>query len=423
MTNKAATTNALLLVVFLLLSTACIAQTNKKDLESKKKKLQDDINYTSKLLKETKTSKNNSLKELAILNNQIGKRQNLINTLKDEVTQLDNRIEANQQSYDSLSTSLTSLKKEFARVVNFTYKYRHNTSTMAYLLAGEDFAKAHNRSKYLTLYARYRKAQARKIEIVQKQLVVVNTQIDTDLKNKVSVLGANEKEKKVLTNDKQAQEKIVKNLQKTEATLKTQLAKKKAEAAKLSSAINTIIENDIKASKVKAAKTAKAPEKKGSTTAKKAEPVKENVITLTPEAKITSTGFENNKGRLPWPVEKGFISSGFGAHPHPVLKGITTNNNGIDISTDKGATARAIFDGEVSGVVSIPGAGQAVIIRHGEYLSVYSNLGSVSVSKGSKVKAKQAIGTVGEGDEGAELHLEVWKNKTKLNPQSWISAK
>ncbi len=423
MTNKAATTNALLLVVFLLLSTACIAQPNKKDLESKKKKLQDDINYTSKLLKETKTSKNNSLKELAILNNQIGKRQNLINTLKDEVTQLDNRIEANQQSYDSLSTSLTSLKKEFARVVNFTYKYRHNTSTMAYLLAGEDFAKAYNRSKYLTLYARYRKAQARKIEIVQKQLVVVNTQIDTDLKNKVSVLGANEKEKKVLTNDKQAQEKIVKNLQKTEATLKTQLAKKKAEAAKLSSAINTIIENDIKASKVKAAKTAKAPEKKGSTTAKKVEPVKENVITLTPEAKITSTGFENNKGRLPWPVEKGFISSGFGAHPHPVLKGITTNNNGIDISTDRGATARAIFDGDVSGVVNIPGAGQAVIIRHGEYLTVYSNLGSVSVSKGSKVKAKQSIGTVGADDDGAVLHLEVWKNKTKLNPSGWLIAR
>jgi septal ring factor EnvC (AmiA/AmiB activator) len=423
LTNKAATTNALLLVVFLLLSTACIAQPNKKDLESKKKKLQDDINYTSKLLKETKTSKNNSLKELAILNNQIGKRQNLINTLKDEVTQLDNRIEANQQSYDSLSTSLTSLKKEFARVVNFTYKYRHNTSTMAYLLAGEDFAKAYNRSKYLTLYARYRKAQARKIEIVQKQLVVVNTQIDTDLKNKVSVLGANEKEKKVLTNDKQAQEKIVKNLQKTEATLKTQLAKKKAEAAKLSSAINTIIENDIKASKVKAAKTAKAPEKKGSTTAKKVEPVKENVITLTPEAKITSTGFENNKGRLPWPVEKGFISSGFGAHPHPVLKGITTNNNGIDISTDRGATARAIFDGDVSGVVNIPGAGQAVIIRHGEYLTVYSNLGSVSVSKGSKVKAKQSIGTVGADDDGAVLHLEVWKNKTKLNPSGWLIAR
>jgi len=409
--------------VFLLLSAACIGQPNKKDLESKKKKLQDDINYTSKLLKETKTSKNNSLKELAILNNQIGQRQNLINTLKDEVTQLDSRIGANQQSYDSLSTSLTGLKKEFARVVNFTYKYRNNTSTMAYLLAGEDFAKAYNRSKYLTLYARYRKEQARKIEIVQKQLVAVNTQIDTDLKNKVSVLGANEKEKKVLTNDKQAQEKIVKNLQKTEATLKTQLAKKKAEAAKLSSAINSIIENDIKASKVKAAKTVKAPEKKGGTLAKKVEPVKENVITLTPEAKITSTGFENNKGRLPWPVEKGFISTGFGTHPHPVLKGITTNNNGIDISTDKGATARTIFDGEVSGVVSIPGAGQAVIIRHGEYLSVYSNLGSVSVSKGSKVKAKQAIGNVGEGDEGAELHLEVWKNKTKLNPARWLIAR
>ena len=405
----------------MLLSFSAIGQTSKKDLEAKKKKLQDDINKTSKLLNETKASKKNSLKELAVLNNRIGQRQNLINTLKDEVDLLDNQIGANQQSYDSLNNSLSGLKKEFARVVNFTYKYRNNSSTMAYLLAGEDFAKAYNRGKYLTLYARYRKEQARKIEVVKKQLVAMNTQIDTDKKSKVTVLSQNEKEKKVLTTDKQAQEAIVKNLQKTEANLRAQLNKKKAEAAKLSSAINNIIENDIKASKAKAAKEVKPT--KGSNPAKKAEPVKENVITLTPEAKLTSTGFENNKGRLPWPVEKGFISSGFGNHPHPVLKGITTNNNGIDISTDKGATARAIFDGEVSGVITIPGAGQAVIIRHGEYLTVYSNLGSVSVSKGSKVKAKQSIGTVGSGDDGAELHLEVWKNKTKLNPASWIIAK
>lgn len=406
----------------MLLSFAAQGQTSKKDLEAKKKKLQDDINKTSKLLNETKASKNNSLKELAVLNNRIGQRQNLINTLKDEVNLLDNQIGANQQSYDSLNTSLSGLKKEFARVVNFTYKYRNNAGTMAYLLAGEDFAKAYNRSKYLTLYARYRKEQARKIEIVKKQLVAINAQIDTDKKSKVTALTQNEKEKKVLTTDKQAQETIVKNLQKTEANLRAQLNKKKAEAAKLSSAINNIIENDIKVSKAKAAKEAKK-NPKGSGTAKKAEPVKENVITLTPEAKLTSTGFENNKGRLPWPVEKGFISSAFGNHPHPVLKGITTNNNGIDISTDKGATARAIFDGEVSGVVTIPGAGQAVIIRHGEYLTVYSNLGSVSVSKGSKVKAKQSIGTVMEGDDGAELHLEVWKNKTKLNPASWLIAR
>jgi septal ring factor EnvC (AmiA/AmiB activator) len=410
------------LALCLLLSTATVAQTSKKDLENKKKKLQDDINNTSKLLNETKASKKNSLKELAILNNRIGQRENLINTLTDEVVLLDDQIGANQQSYDSLNTSLSGLKKEFARVVNFTYKYRNNNSTMAYLLAGEDFAKAYNRSKYLTLYARYRKEQARKIEDVQKQLLAVNDQIVTDRKSKVTVLSENVKEKKVLTNDKKTQETIVKNLQKTEANLKAQLNKKKAEAAKLSSAITNIIENDIKASKAKAAKTVKAPEK-GSNPTKKVEPVKENVITLTPEAKITSTGFENNKGRLPWPVEKGFVSSTFGTHAHPVLKAITTNNNGIDISTDRGATARCIYDGEVSGVVSIPGAGQAVIIRHGEYLTVYSNLGSVSVAKGSKVKAKQAIGTVGDGDDGAELHLEVWKNKTKLNPQSWLIAR
>lgn len=411
-----------LVIAFIIaFSISAVAQPNKKDLENKKKKLQDDIKYTSKLLNETRASQKTTLKELVTLKKQIGQREQLINNLKDEVGLLDNQIGANQQSYDSLQTVFNNLKAEFARVVNFTYKYRHNASTLSYLLGGDDFTRAYNRTKYLNLYAKYRKQQVAKIQAVQAQIKLVNDKITTDRQNRVGVLNMNETQKRSLDKDKKQQEKVIGDLKKTEANLKAQLNKKKAEAAKLSSAINTIIENDIKKSKA-VAKKPTTPTKPGSKPAK-VEPIKENVITLTPEAKLTSTGFENNKGRLPWPVEKGFVSSSFGNHPHPVLTGITTNNNGIDITTDKGATVRAIFDGEVSGVVSIPGAGQAVIIRHGEYLTVYSNLGSVSVSKGAKVKAKQSIGTVGDGDNGPEIHLEVWKNKTKLNPQGWIIAK
>lgn len=409
-------------IALIFLSTSLAAQTSKKDLENKKKKLQDEINSTNKQLEATRNSKNLSLKELNLLKNQIGQRQNLINTLSSELNQLNAEMNANQHTYDSLQTALGTLKKEFARIVNYTYKFRNQNSTLSYLLTGEDFNKAYKRAKYLDLYSKYRKAQAIKIQNLQKQLLALNDQIVANRSTKIVVINQNENQKKALTGDKLEQEKIVKKLQKTETELKAQIKKKQGEANKLQNAIKKIIDDEIK-------KSAEVPKKitpKGGTgeTTKAKTPVKTETITLTPEAKLTSQNFENNKGRLPWPVEKGFISSSFGTQPHPVLTGITVNNNGIDISTDKGATARAVFDGEVSGVINIPGAGQAIIIRHGEYLSVYANLNSVSVAKGSKVKAKQSIGTVGYNtDDGSVIHLEIWKGKTKLNPAGWIAAR
>jgi murein DD-endopeptidase MepM/ murein hydrolase activator NlpD len=143
---------------------------------------------------------------------------------------------------------------------------------------------------------------------------------------------------------------------------------------------------------------------------------------MTPETAALSGKFEANRGKLPWPVDKGAITETFGTHAHPVLKGITTYNNGIDIATSKNAPVKAIYEGEVMGVVSIPGSGDAILIKHGEYLTVYSNLGRVTVEKGQKVKTGTVIGNAGENDEGVtEAHLEIWKGKTKLNPALWIA--
>jgi len=414
----------LIFIAFIFLSTNLAAQTSKKDLENKKKKLQDEISNTNKLLEATRNSKNLSIKELNLLNNKIGQRQNLINTLSTELSQLNAEMNANQHTYDSLQTALGTLKKEFARIVNYTYKFRNQNSTLSYLLTGEDFNKAYKRAKYLDLYSKYRKAQALKIQELQKQLLALNDQIVANRSTKIVVINQNENQKKELTGDKLEQEKIVKKLQKTETELKAQIKKKQGEANKLQNAIKKIIEDEIKKSAEVPKKATSGLDGKGGSTAKIKTPVKTETITLTPEAKLTSQNFESNKGRLPWPVEKGFISSSYGAQPHPVLTGITINNNGVDISTDKGATARAVFDGEVSGVINIPGAGQAIIIRHGDYLSVYANLSSVSVAKGSKVKAKQSIGIVGyNNNDGSVIHLEIWKGKTKLNPAGWIAAR
>jgi septal ring factor EnvC (AmiA/AmiB activator) len=227
-----------------------------------------------------------------------------------------------------------------------------------------------------------------------------------------------------LSQEKKDQEIEINALKKKEQTLKKTLAAKEATKKKLDAEIRKVIEREIARERTAAAKKKEKPKEKGTATASsntKATP-KETVLKVTPETAALSGKFEANKGKLPWPVEKGVITETFGNHAHPVLKGITTNNNGIDIATSKDARVKSVYEGEVMGVVSIPGSGSAVLIKHGEYISVYSNLKSTSVAKGQKVKTGQALGTAGENEDGVpEAHFEIWKEKTKLNPASWLA--
>lgn len=417
-------------VVFLLVIPILAQQqptSKKSDLEKKKKALTTEIEDTKKLLDEAKKNKKTSLKELLAIKKQINNRQLLIDGLQGEVSLLDNQLKANQQTYDSLQTTHTALKNEYARIANYAYKNRGmRKSIWGYLLGGDGFKKAFNRYKYLKLYSNYRRAQANELVNNQTQLLNVNNTIVAGRSQKVSLLNDQKTERSLLDKDKREQETTVKKLQKTEDALKAALKKKKNDAEKLRLAIENIIEKEIKAAPAKPKTTTKTKSTtKGSTktSTPKETPKAEPVITLTPEASALSDKFEGNKGRLPWPVEKGFVSSAYGEHPHPVLKGITVKNNGIDIASAAGATVRAVYDGEVTGIVSIPGAGQAIIIRHGNYLTVYSNLASVSVSKGSKVTTKQTLGTVADNGDGPELHFEVWVGKSKVNPQSWLTPR
>ena len=228
--------------------------------------------------------------------------------------------------------------------------------------------------------------------------------------------------------EKKEQEETLSVLKKKEKTLKKDLEKKRADARKLDGSIQRVIEREIAKERSRAEAKSKAKseaERKKAVSAGKPVPEtpKEPEMRVTTETRALSGKFESNKGRLPWPVDRGVISESFGTHPHPVLKGISTNNNGINISTSAGASVKSIFAGEVSGVISIPGANMAIIIKHGEYLTVYSNLASASVSKGQKVSARQSIGVADRDDSGnkSEAHLEIWKGKTKLNPADWIS--
>jgi septal ring factor EnvC (AmiA/AmiB activator) len=257
----------------------------------------------------------------------------------------------------------------------------------------------------LQQYAEYRRAQANLIVQTQQSLTDKLEELASKKQNKSTLLTEKEGEKEKLTKEKEEQVEVLNDLKAKESDLKKQLKKKQQDAEKLQKAIEDLIADEIKKAKAKS---------KSSGITKGYE--------LTPEELQLSSSFTTNKGKLPWPCERGIITSTFGEHAHPVLQGIKVKNNGIDISTQEGASARAAFDGEVTGVISIPGAGKAIIISHGEYRTVYSNLNDVYVKMGDKIKTKQAVGKIitDTSDSKTELHFEVWKWDQIQDPKLWL---
>jgi len=367
---------------------------------------------------------------LKALNKKLSDRMRLINTIQTEINLLSSTITTNSKRIQELQSDLTRMRETYARLVKRAYMNRNQRSALLLFFSAQNIQQAYKRLYYLKTYTTYRKEQAKQIQYAQNELSGKMQVLRTDLNSKQALLGSEEQEKQELSKEKKEQETTLSKLQKKEKTLKKELIKKEAAKKKLDSEIRKVIEREIakeraavKAREAKAAKTT-ASKPKASDPAKPAEkkPAAAPEIKMTPETAALSGKFEANQGKLPWPVDKGAITETFGTHAHPVLKGITTYNNGIDIATSKNAPVKAIYDGEVMGVVSIPGSGDAILIKHGEYLTVYSNLGRVVVEKGQKVKTGTVIGNAGENDEGVtEAHLEIWKGKTKLNPALWIA--
>jgi septal ring factor EnvC (AmiA/AmiB activator) len=308
---------------------------------------------------------------------------------------------------------MTQLKEEYANMIRFAQRNQGSYQRLMYVFASSDFNQAYKRLKYLQQYSENRKRQAALIDSTQQQLHSKKQTLQLQKDEKTSLRNSELKQKQNLEEDKKEQDRLLANLQDREKKLKKQLAEKQKAKRKLDKAIDDLIRKEIASAKKKAT----ASGKKNVTS--------ENVFSLTPEAQKLSSSFAGNKGKLPWPVEKGTVSSSFGEHPHPELKGIVIKNNGIDIRSTTNSSARTIFDGEVTGIITIPGANSAVIIRHGEYLSVYSNLASVNVKKGDKVTTRQKIGSVYTDTEESvtELHLEIWKGTIKLDPAGWLARK
>lgn len=399
------------------------AQANKDDLEQKRKQLLEEIQYTQKLLNKTKENKKASMADLNALNNQIELRQKLIGNTQSQIGSYNHQISENLQLLQQKQDELKQLKAEYAEAIVLTYKQNRFANKLLFLASSESFGEALRRLNYLKRYTEYRKQQAELILLTQELINTTITDIDGQKKTKEIMLQSQVQEKKQLTQTKVQKDKVVKSLKAEEKNLQATITKKQQEANKLNAQIEAIIKKEIEDAKKKAAEEAAknkpAPTSPGQqpTTPNKSNP-------QTPEYTQLTTSFLGNKGKLPWPVEKGFISKSFGSQPHPDLPGVVIENNGIDIRTDPNSAVRVVFEGKVVGIINNPTFKNAVIVNHGEYFTVYSKLISVSVSKGQKLSTKQVIGTAYTDDDNiTEVHLEVWKGSTKLNPSGWIYKK
>lgn len=390
------------ILIFVFVSgTSLLFSQTKSELENKKKKTLQEINYTNKLLNQTRKSQKESYNSLQLITKNIESRNELIENINYEVEYVDDRIKETELIISIMEEDLVVLKETYAEMIRVAWKNSNKYNDIMFILSSEDFNQTYLRWKYMQKLAEFRKKQFMAINSIKAILEIQIQKLSAAKDEKSNLLEEEQKEAQKLSQEQKEKEKALSDLKSQEQNLKSKLQEQQKQMAQLQREIEKLIAEEAKRSS-------------GSTTGK---------YELTPEEKIVSTNFVNNKGKLPWPVERGVIISYFGKQAHPVLKSITIDNKGIDISTTTGSTARAVFNGEVRKVFSIPGAQNAVIIRHGEYLTVYTNLDDTYVSVGENVVTKQAIGTIhtDNSDNKTVLHFELWKVSTPMNPYYWLS--
>lgn len=389
---------------------------SKAALTSEKKKLEQEIAAQKKLLAATQKSKNHSLREIQLINNQIKNQEKLISTINTEIDGLNEQISNKEQELGQLKNKLELLKEGYKNAVYAAYKYRNVTNKMGFILSAESIAQAITRANYLAEYSRAMKNQ---LDIIIQTQNQIQQQTDELIqhKNEKSQLAQNKiSEKENLSRQEREKERIVADLKKQESKINQQIKQKVARQKVVEAAIKKIIDAEI--AKANAAKPASSGT--GGKTAA-TDKTAATVLRMTPQETALAKDFESNRGKLPWPVEKGNIISRYGNDSHPEVSSVTITNNGINILTEKGAAVRAVFNGVVTAVADISGT-KAVILKHGNYFTVYTNLASVSVRQGQSVSTKQIIGRLYQNanDPHSELHFEIWKEKVHQNPSLWI---
>jgi len=409
-------------LLLLCVTTLAFAQPNQEELEQKKQKLLKEIQEKEAQLQSVRSKEKSVVKLLQIQKEKIGLKENLIHTTEKQTKLISNNIYLNQRQVNRLNKELKELKEDYAAMIVKSYKSRSTHSRAMFLLSSEDFSQAYKRFQYMKQYNSYRKMQGEEIKRKTTELEDYNAKLSGQKTEKEKLLAEQEKQRQELVKEKLDQEKIANSLKKDKKQIAAEIKKKQQETKKIDAQIQKLIRDAIAEANKKAA-AAKAKANPKTTTAAETKAIESSTkIVLTPEGQIISNNFKANKGRLPWPVEKGAITLGYGNQAHPVYKSLVIHNSGIEITTESGANARAVFAGEVTKVIVISPLNKAVCVQHGDYFTVYQNLSSVNVSAGDKVTAKQALGKVRTNAEGKTvLKFMVSQNTTYANPQQWIS--
>ena len=394
---------------------------SRSQLEAKRKKVQEDISYTKQILEKTRQKKNAALHNLSAINRIIDQRVEVIGDLKDEISEAESEIQLKKQRLESLKAEYQNEKIRLHKTIVKAYKTRKNANEMAFVFASASFRKALKRLKYLKKLSEYRSYLIARIVEKRDSVNSGLEAVETGKKIKTSLLADEESEKENLEKDKTEKKKLVTTLSSEEKQLRKKIRNNELAIAKLNSAISRMIANEIAEARRRAAKNNATASVSKSKKQASSGNTNSGQITLTPEARELSNSFVASMGLLPWPVERGYISQGFGVHPHPDLAGISLQNNGVDITTSEGQNARAVFKGTVSAIINIPGQEKAVLVNHGEYYTVYSRLSTVYVGRGDIVQPKQNIGQIWTDDDGKTiLQFQVWKGQSKQNPAFWI---
>lgn len=387
--------------LLLLLQFSALGQSL-SDLQQKKENAAKEIELTARLLTQVQQKEKVSLNSLQLLNNNIQQRNTIISNLNTEIRLYQDFIQNNELAVNLLSSDLDKMKEEYAQLIRLAYLHRSSGNQLLFLLSAENVNQAYRRLLYMRRYTQFRNDQAVTMKTLQQLLNEKAKNLEELKATRQELLAETRNETQKLAQEKNRQNQEIQELKKQQRDLRQKLDQQRRIERQLEREIQRIIEEE----------------------ARKNREAGEPAYTLTPEQKLVGESFEQNKLRLPWPVERGIITERFGIHRHPVLENVQVRNNGINIATEPGSKVRAVFNGEVSRVFGISGGNSAVIIRHGNFLTVYSNLFEVTVKKGDKVSVRQNIGTVfTDADDGNKsiLKFQIWRESEKLNPEEWIS--
>lgn len=411
---------------FLLLSLfggSLYAQKSTDKLKKEQERLEKNIANTKNLLDKTKSTTAATLNELKLIESQVKTREDLLLNFDSQIRGTELKIQHKNKQITELEKKLESLREQYKKLTLYAYKHRSKEGKLMFIVSSNNYYEALKRKKYLEKIAEIQRKQKMVILQHKKLISKEKSSLLAEKTYKETVAEQKRREKEEILLDKTKQQQTLAKLKTEEQKLLVKIERDEVLRAQVKSKIDAAIASEV-AKNAKSTPTKKTSTKK--TTTKKT--TEKAPVTLSePKAVELNQGFEGNKGRLPWPVEKGAITETYGKHAHPTIPNLYTHNNGIDISAAKGAQVRCVFEGEVTSVFSIPGAGKVVIVKHGNYRTVYSNLEETYVSIGSTVNTKQAVGSllVSEGEQLSVAHFEIHQvigsQVNRINPGLWLT--